>query len=170
MSRDKFLISVMIMFLYSCNYSLFVPKNNVLHARTGYLMYFNNREYFFPERNIHRNNFFSKRVRKNGYILSPNEWSEDFLSISQKYVVGNYHVVKGDSVLIEDSVRIIPVETRSLTAKNKSKVGFVDWHIKYNGQDFFLKYANTNNEYVWTLYPILDSGKLEEVKQKKYAQ
>ncbi|MEC5145469.1 hypothetical protein UNH65_18065 [Chitinophaga sp. 180180018-2] len=143
----------------SCNYALFVPKSNIFHVRTGYLIYFNNREYFSPEKKIKQNDFFSKRARKNGYLLSMSEWGNDFSTISQKYIIENYCAVKDTSILMEDSIKIIPVEVGSMPAHFKSKVGTADWQLKYNGRDFLLKYANTNNEYVWTLYPILDSDK-----------
>ncbi|MBC9909299.1 hypothetical protein [Chitinophaga varians] len=159
MRKLNFLIPVMILFLYSCNYALFVPKHNVLHVCTGYLMYYNNREYFFPEKNIRGNNFFSKKVRKNGYILRVNEWGENFSSIGQKYIIGNYYPVKDTLVLIEDSVSIIPVETVSVSAGFKRKGGTAYWRIRYGGRDFFLNYAGANHQYVWRVYPILDSDK-----------
>lgn len=123
-------------------------------------MYYNNREYFFPERNIRGNDFFSKKTRK-GYILSVNEWGENFSSISQQYIIGNYYPVKDTLLLIEDSVRIIPVETVSVPATFKHKVGTADWRIQHDGKDFLLRYAGTNNQYVWKMYPILDSDKLK---------
>ena len=65
MKAILFFIALLIA-LSSCNYKLFVHKNNIYHKRTGYLVFFYSNMIFYPAKYITGNDFFTTRINGKG--------------------------------------------------------------------------------------------------------
>lgn len=73
----------------------------------------------------------------------------------KKYVIDYETTYYGKTVFVRDMVVIIPVTIRSVPSEFKSKIGSALLTFKYIDRLRRLKYYSTNNENVWSVYPIL---------------
>lgn len=82
---------------------------------------------------------------------------EDALyNAGEKYIIDYEYLYNGEEIFVRDTVRILPVEIESLPYQLKSKRGMPgNLTIKYDNEIKKLKYYSTNNEAVWSVFPIL---------------
>lgn len=154
MKKHLFII-ILVISAASCNYRFFVDKDRVYNTRTGYLLFFNQRKFFFPSKSITGNDFFVTNINRPGYLVEFDKEENVLYHIAEKYVIDYELQHQGKNIFVRDTIKILPVEIGSLPYKYKSKRGLGDFNIKYGDRLYKLEYFNTNNEAVWSVYPIL---------------
>ncbi|MVT10390.1 hypothetical protein [Chitinophaga tropicalis] len=139
----------------SCDYKLLVHKDRVFNTRTGYLLFHNRQKYFFPSKHITGNDFFTARLKEPGYLISFDKEEDLLYQIGEKYVIDYEYQDKSMKVFVRDSMVILPVIIGSIPYKEKSGRGKGELVIKFNNKIKILDYYTTNNESVWSVYPVL---------------
>ncbi|MET3879453.1 hypothetical protein [Chitinophaga sp. OAE865] len=152
---NKFISILLLLVISSCNYKFVVNKDRVYNSRSGYLLFLNRQKFFFPSKNIEGNNFFSDRKKRPGYIISFDKEEDVLYHVAEKYVVDYNYNGEDSSVLIRDTIKVLPVIIGSLPYKLKGKRGKGVLTIKYVDKLLNLEYYNTNNEAVWSVSPLL---------------
>lgn len=134
-----------------------VSKDRVYNVREGYLIFFNRQKIFVPQKEISKNDFLGTTLMKSGYIVEFDKEEEVLYNIAEKYTIDYNYSNEGNSKFIRDTIRVIPVKIGSLPYKYKSKKGKETvLTFRFNDMSRKVKYFNTNNEAVWSVYPFLD--------------
>lgn len=151
------LIFIFFVVTCSCNYKLLVNKDRVYNKRTGYLLFLNRQKFFFPAKHIEANHFFTAKINKPGYVVVFDKEEDALYNAGEKYTIDYEYIYNGEKLFVRDTVRILPVEIGSLPYQLKSKKGIPgNLTIKYNNKIKQLNYYSTNNEAVWSIFPILE--------------
>lgn len=149
----------------SCNYKLLVNKDRIYNKRTGYILFFNRQKFFFPAKHINGNHFFTDKFSKPGYLVAFEKEEDALYNAGEKYVIDYKYLYNGEEIFVRDTVHILPVEIGSLPYQLKSKRGKPGTlTIKYGSKMKKLKYYSTNNEAVWSVFPILKED-IQEASQ-----
>ncbi|WP_343307872.1 hypothetical protein AAHN97_12045 [Chitinophaga niabensis] len=139
----------------SCNYRLFVYKDNIYHKRTGYLVFFNRNMIFYPSKHITGNDFFNAKISK-GYLVNFERDEAALYNASEKYTIDYEYLQDDRKIFVRDTVRVIPVETRSVPMNLGLTNGETDFIIRYNNTLHNFPYRVRNNESILNVYPILE--------------
>ena len=143
--------------LSGCNYALLVDKSRVVNIKSGYLIFYRDQQIFFPAKSIQGNDFFKSAMNKVGYIIHFEKDAEVYRGIAKKYVIERNYQYEGESISRVDTMGIIAVEIRTLPYEHQGEREMNELTFKYNNASKAIKYYNTNNEGVWSVYPILKS-------------
>lgn len=150
--------SFMLIITFSgCKYSLFVQKDRVINIRSGYLMFYRDQQIFFPVRKVKEGNELSQIENVIGYAVYFEKESQAYREISKKIPITHNYKYESEVISRADTIGIMAVEIRSLSYKNKGKKELNELTVQYNQLPRIFKYYNTNNEGVWSVYPIFKS-------------
>ena len=144
----------------SCNYKLLVSKDKIYTRRIGYLVFFNRQKIFFPAKHIDGDHFFTGKINNPGYVVSFDREEDALYYAGEKYTIDYEYLYHGEKIFVRDTISILPVEIGSIPYQFKSRrVLQDDLIIKYDNKIKRLQYYGTNNESVWTVYPILEKDR-----------
>lgn len=118
----KQLVSIIgVIFLISCNVSMFVNKSRIVHQAQGYLLYYrSDKVLFIPNNDTSIDNFFQNTVTKKGYLLHSGCGIEGLKDVSKKLYIDMIYLDNKQEVLLPDSVYLTTTKFRYLRNKLKS--------------------------------------------------
>ncbi|MGE7776564.1 hypothetical protein ACQKLP_17690 [Chitinophaga sp. NPDC101104] len=158
------LLFTMIFGTLGCNYSLFVKKDRVISVRYGYLLLHRDQQIFFPVKKAQEVISLSQIEGKVGYLIFFENELQTYREAAQKVAVEYTYRYGSEMVSRIDSIGIMAVEIRSVPYQNKGKRGLDTLSFKHDQVPVKLRFYNTNNEGVLSVYPIFnnDIKKLQE--------
>lgn len=151
------LFCAMQILLGGCNYAILINKSRVVNIKNGYLLFYRDQQIFFPAKNIQENDILKLAGNRVGYVIHFENDVEVYKDIAKKYPIERNYQYEGESISRVDTIGIIAVEIRTLPYEHKGKREMNELTFKYNNASKSIKYYNTNNEGVWSVYPILKS-------------
>ncbi len=147
----------LIIVLSGCNYSFLVKKDRILNVRSGYLLLYRDQQIFFPTKNIKDDDLLNRIEHLTGYSIYFDKESQIYRDISKKFAIEHIYKYESETVARIDTIGVIAVEIRSLPYHNKGKKELNELTVYHNHLSKTFKYYNTNNEGVWSVYPIFKS-------------
>lgn len=153
----KIVFFLLAIVLFGCRYVLFVPQNRVVNIRSGYLLFYRDQQIFFPIKKVKVGDELNQIKNIVGYSIYFEKESQAYKEISKKIpIVYNYRY--GTELISRvDTIGIMAVEIRSLPYQNKGKQELNELTLYHNNLPLKFKYYNTNNEGVWSIYPVFKS-------------
>lgn len=157
MKPIKTLIFLLVIVLSGCNYALFVRKDRMINVRSGYLVFYRDQQIFFPIKRVKEGDELNQIKDIVGYSISFEKESQIYRDISKKVPITYSYKYGTELISRMDTIGIIAVEIRSLPYQNKGKKGLNELIVYHNHLPKTFRYYNTNNEGVWSVYPIFKS-------------
>lgn len=142
----KYLLSIVVVFILSCNTSIFVSKSRVIYETQGYFLYYRSDKcLFIPNKDASIDNFLKDTLTKKGYLLKSGCGVDGLKFVSRKLNVDMIYMDNKQEVLLRDSVYLTSTRFRYLLNKTKSidfsdTVEFIYMGMKYKveaSDDFY---------------------------------
>lgn len=155
MKQVRIFLFLLILVLSGVNYSLFVNKERIVNTRVGYLVYYRDQQIFFSVKRIKEEDQFSQIEHLTGYEIHFEQDAEVYKSIANKYYIGYTYRYGSEILTRKDSMGIMPMEIRSLPYHHKGEKELYTLTVNHNETPKQLRYYNSNNEGVLSVYPVL---------------